>query len=232
MRERPILFSAPMVRAILDDRKTQTRRAVKSQPPAGWDRHCWFNAPLYGWTDQPSPASDWHTVRCPYGVPGDRLWVRESCWIYGRWVQDGLTEKGNIRWSFQTIGREVRYDDPPKAARTKQGGEHPGFVRRPSIHMPRWASRILLEVAEIRVERLQAITWDDAIAEGVVDTGRRNGEPWPHCYVPGVTRGYEACAVATFLNLWEHINGDGSVKADPWCWVVVFRRVAQEARAA
>ena len=89
--------------------------------------------------------------------------------------------------------------------------------------MPRWASRITLEVTEVRVERLKDISEADAIAEGVVNRGRMDGEPWDHCYVPGVTHGYEAEPSTCYSLLWEQINGEGSWAVNPWIWAVSFK---------
>lgn len=217
MTERPILMSGPMVRAILDGRKTQTRRVVKPQPshftpspnvhhprhPAAYfDAYC--NAPKTGanprgmsdrwcwWTPDNRQGPDW--IRCPYGAPGDRLWVRET-WGTG----------GYFPWPYG-----YRAD----------GKEYPGECWRPSIHMPRRASRLTLEVTVVRVERLQAITQADARAEGVVDTSGA----WDH--VPGgLLDTSRAGPRGAFEALWNSINGADSWDANPWVWVVEFRRV-------
>lgn len=140
MKERPILFSAPMVRAILEGRKTMTRRALKKQPPfLARVRHTWFNAPIYGFTDEDVPAANWWKIRCPYGQPGDRLWVRET------WRKDIYDNSTHYRASHPC-------PDLPKW--------------KPAIHMFRKDSRINLEITAVRVEQLQDITEDDAKAEG------------------------------------------------------------------
>lgn len=205
MKERPILFNDEMVRAILDGRKTQTRRSMKPQPEkrgAFWE---WGGA---GWSLDHGvvPVVQGHSMsaRCPYGQPGDRLWVREahafvptSAYAHSEGVQ-------------QTINPHCRNQDT--AAIYRQGWERStgGFRWRPSIHMPRWASRLLLEVTAVRVERLQDITEADAIAEGgPVDS---------------------PCGLATgwFADLWDKINGDDAWGANPWVWVVEFQRVEPE----
>lgn len=201
MRERPILFSAPMVRAILEGRKTQTRLVMKHQPqrvivpglgpmlaiqqPRGENRWLWPN------------ARDEIIASCPYGAPGDRLWVRET------W---GLHQQ-----QFDHECHDVIY---------RADDQRPSVDRwRPSIHMPRWASRIDLEVTGVRVERLQDISSDDATAEG-----------WPHVATGGVGAPLaEAYPIGWFANLWESINGAGSWNANPWVWAVEFRLVASEA---
>lgn len=209
MKERPILFSGSMVRAILDGRKTQTRRALKVQPlgvlsmngdKAGveWIGHM-QNDPSHG-----------TIFRCKFGKPVDTLWVRET------WARDD--EDGQIIYRAD-IGRTVDADD---FERNRKDGA-PGYRWKPSIHMPRLASRILLEVVAVRVERLNDISESDAIAEGVQAlTGDFSG-----CFVvPGGYAMSSTTAKACYARLWESINGPGSWDANPWVWVVEFTRVA------
>jgi hypothetical protein len=180
MKERPILFSAPMVRALLDGTKTQTRRAVKYPAPDG--KSGWHPTAT-GWNFLPG-GSD--RPVCPYGRIGDQLWVREA-------------------WAPKAIDPEcttVAY----RATDDECNGPW-----KPSIHMPRWASRILLEVTGVRVERLLDISESDAIAEGV--------EPLTH---PGAVF---RPAASAYSDLWEQINGTGSWAANPWVWVVEFKVV-------
>lgn len=205
MKERPILMSAPMVRAILAGTKTQTRRVVKPQPPAGWDRNCWFSAPVWGWTAQAEPAQTWHKVRCPYGQPGDRLWVRETWNRFEAW--QGYFYAADDH-SFG-IGAD---DDPDHIP------EH-AIRWKPSIHMPRAASRITLEVTGVRVERLQDISAADAIAEGI----EAEGDEWRDYLMPHT----QCCLTprSSYRTLWESIHGPGSWDANPWVWVIEFRRI-------
>lgn len=190
MKERPILFNGAMVRALLAGTKTQTRRVVKPQPrrvdggvPFG-DAPAWAHA-------EPGSAM----MRCPYGKPGDWLWVRES-WkhIEGGNVYDAA---GGVMDSFEP---ETLY----RASRPNYPGQW-----KPSIHMPRWASRITLEITSVRVERLQDISEADAIAEGV--------------YTDPASPAYDA-----YAQLWDEINGPGSWAANPWVWVLEFRRLNVE----
>jgi len=211
MAERPILFSAPMVRALLDGRKTQTRRIVKPAP---------VNiVPFVGRHDRPTGefglclthdrVINKH-VRCPYGVPGDLLWVKETYRL----------ELGAGKPS-QAEGYLVHYE-----ADGAPNPEHEWGVRaRPSIHMPRWASRIALRITDVRVERLSEVSAEDAFAEGIRFTlerdkagGGRSG--WG---VEGVVQG--AGPQHAYSLLWEHINGPGSWDANPWVWAVSFERV-------
>lgn len=176
MRERPILFSTPMVRAILSGAKTQTRRVVK--PRKDRDIGCELAAcELAGEVN----GGDYRNA--PY-EPGSRLWVREA------WTS---TERHQ--------GGEVFY----RADHADSAGPTSGW--RPSIHMPHWASRILLDVTDVRVERLRDISAADCWAEGI-----------PHS--PDVDPAHE------YRELWESINGPGSWDANPWVFVVAFRRVA------
>mgnify|MGYP000491065299 FL=1 len=192
MKERPILFSAPMVRAILSGAKTQTRRVVKQ------DREGLLDC-------KPTPAWDafWQCVACPYGQPGDRLWVRET---FGD-CTPGADAVVGTKWE-----RPWYRADADDYGLLGHDGEGPVYVEdvqwRPSIHMPRWASRILLEITDVRVERVQDISDRDARDEGAEHIGDCEG-----AYVAG------------FRRLWEAINGDDSWAENPWVWVVTFRRV-------
>lgn len=213
MKERPILFSALMVRALLAGTKTQTRRVVKPQfaMDAVPEEMCATNERGHQITGHSglwwcAAEGDADVARrCPYGQPGDRLWVREC------FCEDPL--------SFGALYRaDGELDEPALNA----GGKW-----RPSIHMPRWASRITLEVTGVRVERLQDISEADAVAEGIercedffeCTTWRVYGEP----------EGSDVVApddpVGSYQSLWEFINGPGSWDVNPWVWVVEFKRV-------
>ncbi len=208
-KERPILFSAPMVRAILDGRKTQTRRLVKLKN--GWARN---GADIDVLVDQPSVAAD----ACPYGRVGDRLWVREAFGIVDSIPQyraggDGHPVITPLRWT-------------------------------PSIHMPRWASRIDLVITSVHVERLQSISEEDCLNEGIEHTvtgDHMEGDLMVMC------KNYMACGRVvytaaendcldedlldydlavdpkeSFKSLWQSINGADSWDSNPWVWVVEF----------
>jgi hypothetical protein len=252
MKERPILFSAPMVRAILEGRKTQTRRVVKWVPSprgnfktvrlTGTNEYVLLDddrgltwTPYSGSGEQLWPVERYRDA-CPYGGPGDRLWVRET-WQALRFVE-AMSEGYSLgycddRYAPDKIPKsnENGFWKPVYAA-TDPFGEEPtseerGFSWRPAIHMPRWASRLALDVIRIRVERLQDITEEDARAEGVTF-----GEPQP-AIING-ERG-EVCffnARDAFAYLWAAINGADSWKANPWVWVVDFNDVEAQARSA
>jgi len=185
MKEQPILFSAPMVRAILDGRKTQTRRIVKGDITTIGSMDYLNGQPLEGCSAT--------LGQCPFGVPGDRLWVRET------WRQ------GNTRVLYRT-------DDVC-----------PSQVRwRPSIHMPRWASRITLEITDVRVQRLQEISDEDALAEGL----RSDGSLGAQCSVELTGhRTHHDSPKECFRLLWESIHGPGSWDVNHFVWVIVFRRI-------
>lgn len=224
-RERPILFNGDMVRALLAGTKTQTRRLVKPQPDdthngqpywhIGGLRTSWLQRPVGAephWGNNPLP--------CPYGQPGERLWVRESWtpdpvddgdWNYTSWA--GCKE-GRI------AGVPERFRDPGHVIYAAHWEGAP-LRWTPSIHMPRWASRIRLEITEVRAERLQDITEADARAEGITDGGCLNcGNPEPcGCSEPAPD------ARDSYARLWMSINGDESWAANPWVWVVKFKVV-------
>ena len=192
MRERPILFSASMVRAILAGAKSQTRRVVK--PRKDRDMGCELAC-----CELAGEANDGE-YRNAYCAPGDRLWVRETWRVCG--------------------GREYEYQQDRSQVMYRATHQEDGFplawesyVWRPSIFMPRWASRITLKVTGVRVERLQDISIADAMAEGVVETNAN-------------LRGLEPCMEWRYAyeDLWRQINGPGSWGANPWVWVIEFRR--------
>lgn len=216
MKERPIVFSGPMVRAILEGRKTQTRRVVKPQPPCGCDyamngamtAACCFQ-PGDGGTIKcwvpPTPTSENHLLPCLHGTPGDQLWVRENCWERPERTPKMMRE-GADTWE------PYYYDADGLTESDVEDFRRWGFKRRPSIHMPRLASRITLEIEAVRVERLQDITEEDAKAEGC-DASHSD---YPNSTKPKRT---------AFCSLWCSINGPGSWEFNPWVWVIGFRRL-------
>lgn len=205
MRERPILMSAPMVRALLKGTKTQTRRVAL---------HTLCGVRVARLACDPAPD-----VRaCPYGAPGDRLWVRESAWLYGQWWKDGFTSRGRQRWTFSmAFGQQVRYERPHDDELTFYGSAHPGFAFRPSIHMPRWASRLTLRITDVRVERLQEISADDCRSEGHPTDWSRSPAPEVH----------DDAARDWYRDLWDSLNAARGYgwDANPWVWVVEFERL-------
>jgi hypothetical protein len=212
-RERPILFSAPMVRAILDGRKTQTRRVVKPQPsPELLQEYAQIRVMRGSTRTDAQMLTD--CVPCPFGLPGNRLWVRETTaegWTYGG---------GNAVVWYRADG-QARFKERPDIV--CDYAPPPDNLRwRPSIHMPRWASRITLEITDVRVQRLQEISDEDALAEGL----RSDGSLGAQCSVelPG-HRTHHDSPKECFRLLWESIHGPGSWDVNPFVWVIVFRRI-------
>lgn len=224
--ERPILFSAPMVRAILAGTKTQTRRAMTNQPqwdstltPPGW---CWHGKKagepsLIKWPNETRLAREL-TARavCPYGQAGDRLWVRETWGLFKKTPDDHV--HACVRGDRRADGFEPHY-------RATDTWDMPAGAWRPSIHMPRWASRLTLEITGVRAERLQTISAADAKAEGI--EGQFDDGPWRNYGRDGYwfPEGKDTAPVLSYRSLWEKINGPDSWAADPWVWVVEFKRV-------
>ena len=214
-KERPILFSGEMVRAILEGRKTQTRRAVKDQSIIEFneDGFIWAHNPKHGHPCDYGCSSSPVSV-CPYGQPGDRLWVRETHAIVPRTAYR------------QSVGVEqiLKPDCNHDAAIFKASWDRsPPGRWRPSIHMPRWASRITLEITGVRVDRLCDISNDDAISEGI---WKYPDEGCYKIYTPTTSFG-TINPVKSFRSLWESINGPDSWDANPWAWVVEFKRIDQ-----
>lgn len=213
MRERPIIFDAESVRAILDGSKSQTRRVIKPQPETnqqgylcGW----WLRKPLGGLL---LPKIEDIVMDCPYGAPGDRLWVREKF----AYEDAPLDRPGMVKVHYDYSVAPYTADWFPmpdtgiRFRYNSQGvrGSTDGVWRSP-IHMPRWASRITLEITGVRVERVQDISDADALAEGVDHT---------NASIPGY-------ATQRFARRWDAINGKRAPWAsNPWVWVLEFRRV-------
>ena len=211
MKERPIIFSAPMVRAILAGTKTQTRRVVKPAPKLVGGAWFFYKRGLPVYVPNVSAAAD----SCPYGQPGDRLWVRET-WmdLAGTGVEHRSRDGKLQRYAYGADTKPGSYGD--------QCRKDYGLKWRPSIHMPRAASRILLEVAAVRVERLQDISEADAQAEGVTP----KWEPGCSGRLMEALGGFSfRPAASAYAELWEQINGPGSWDANPWVWVIEFKRV-------
>lgn len=236
MKERPILMNGEMVRATLNGIKRQTRRIVKQdlQRLGDGDWYAFDHRGInYRVNSRNTTVSAWANLLqfCPYGQPGDRLWVREA-WRIGAWNEADETvaidymADGYARREWLDVPLDERdmftrlwtqsTDDAIKAGlKTDSNGKYhwkagqsPCRIR-PSIHMPRWASRIMLEITGVRVELLQDISVSDAIAEGYDGSNTQPVDP----------------AIKWYAELWESINGPGSWDANPWVWVIEFKRV-------
>ena len=228
MKERGMIFNGEMVRAILDGRKTQTRRIMKIQPSDGFHpTHNGYdldlNAHWYtpGVVDkngylQPAKkdvfgvADENEGYTCPFGAVGDRIWVREA--FQGPLVSEEFLEEYRAY--------PEKFENPEYCEYAADGGPRPEYCDlddnlrhgwRPSIHMPRWASRILLEITDVRVERLNSISEEDAGREGYP------ADPSPY--------GGRMDKWLWFRQLWDGIYPEQSFKHNPWVWVIGFKRV-------
>jgi hypothetical protein len=230
MTERPILFNGEMVRAILAGTKTQTRRPLRPQPDVEFfgDDLRWLSGPGHsgdGWyyADYDYPDEGSHFARCPYGQPGGRLWVRETWAPVDFLFGSELEEPVRVAYGAD---RQV-LDHGAYRAEMDTYALNWGRVKwRPSIHMPKWASRITLEVTAVRVERVQNISADDAVAEGV--------DPAPHeCRCEPCSLAHVRCPASQsgilmeFRPLWDSVYAKRGFgwEANPWVWCVEFRRV-------
>lgn len=208
----PILMKPELVRALLAGRKTQSRRVVVPQP-GGKDQSVKVEN---GWLMCRRAGVGWcNDTRCPYGVPGDLLWVRETHYRWGKWVKNGKTPTGLQRWRFKVMrapsNSDVEFDDEIALHGVAKRRTDTGWHKRPSIFMPRWASRLTLRLTEVRVQRVQAITQKDVFAEGLTNHEMN-------------TRYEGAPAQLAFARLWDAINRDrGYVwEANPWVWCLSF----------
>ena len=240
MKERGMIFNGEMVRAILDGRKTQTRRIVKGTDGAvkfckEWDINGKEFFVVLGEKDHTGMNPVLGAISCPFGAVGDRIWVRET--FQGPLVHEELFEEYSAY--------PEKFETPEYCEYAADGGVRPEYCDlednlrhgwRPSIHMPRWASRILLEITNVRVERLNAISEEDAIAEGM------QGVICPCCKGDSEysTSQYDAETLAVvdeipcracesnrskFFTLWDSIYGYGQHCIGEWVWVIEFKRV-------
>ena len=208
-KEHPILFSAPMVRAILNGTKTQTRRIFKGlTPPQCNGLHtCIVEdgvAKFHLNGKLAMHSGEW--TQSPYGQPGDRMWVKET-----------------FAYTDHTINEQPGY---VFRATDPDWSEMEGFKWKPSIHMPRKASRITLEIAAVRVERLQDIKAADCIAEGIDPHTFNVGMGTVTTFRNYLTGATNSAAYQSYQSLWESINGPDSWNQNPWVWVIQFKRIS------
>lgn len=204
MKERGMIFNGEMVRAILDGRKTQTRRIMKNQPAGDYPE-----TPAL--IRNVGTGFQWHGLygessifNCPLGSIGERIWVRETFRVHSRATDVAtLVYRASVRnsWTEQTHRVPVAVCNKPATPEKWT----------PSIHMPRWASRILLEITDVRVERLRDLSEEDAKSEGIIPSAG------------GVLPGWEYRI--NFRDLWMDIYGTDNWEANPWVWVIEFKRV-------
>lgn len=235
IKARPILFSGPMVLALLEGRKTQTRRIVKPQPyqnnsPNGRGMMEWLFKNEVVWFD----GSDTHAldVLCPYGRPGDLLYVREQHYRYGHWepVPGVKTKAGRMKWAFVQDSDEHLFELPPgtpfRKGRHHKDPSTKAWHRRIARFMPRRMSRLTLRITDVKVERLQDISAADAACEGIYDAGMDGYERWD-CCVEECDCGHIKPTTA-FRHLWDSINADrASWDSNPWVWAVSFEVIKQ-----
>jgi len=244
--EHPILFSTPMVQAILALIKNMTRRTkgleIVNQDP---DSFRYINKSNDDGVDFPIPADDkftdgiWYCfqkrnnngvdyiLQCPFGQPGDKLWVKEMYYAYGYWMEDGKTKTGKKKQSFVDVtGTDFVYkyqENKPERLQTGKSYKM-GWYMRNSLFMPKSAARLWFEITNVRVERLQDISHDDAKLEGVKHViDKITG----YCGYDYITGGYNLLTSPYngFRSLWKKINGEESWNANPWVWVIEFKRI-------
>ncbi|HHL1466134.1 TPA: hypothetical protein ACQ3C4_004059 [Klebsiella pneumoniae] len=201
MKERGMIFNGEMVRAILDGRKTQTRRTVKPQPDEDG---------LAKVTNGPWVDTSERNYRCPFGAAGDRIWVRETWAEAGASAPDLKLYRANYPEHVPSIYENVPPDEEIRWT--------------PSIHMPRTASRILLEITDVRVERLNAISEEDAEAEGIDMEALYDSQDCYDCIANHNMTG-RPTVTGAFKYLWESIYGEEGWKSNPWVWVIEFKRI-------
>lgn len=215
MKERPILFSGPMVRAILEGRKTQTRRVIKPQPFDFYDRDGIVMDRYKG------------EIHCPYGTLGDRLWVRETFQLPICFEEMSPSEVGKkcVDSGYRSPWAPIKYgaDGDDKFLEMIHDFGGAWGKNRVSIHMPRWASRITLEITGVKVERLNEISEQDAIAEGIIPIGKSWFNYYENADEPFCG---EDAPIVSYQSLWESINGRGSWASNPWVWVIEFNKFA------
>ena len=223
MKERPVIFNGEMVRAILDGRKTQTRRAISDRhfhliDVASQVGECY---PLESGIDHANSQS-YYREYCPFGQVGDRLWVREA-------YQGPLFNFDQMETYLEDTSK---FERPEFCEYRADGGKTPEYYDaddnlrygwKPSIHMPRWASRITLEITAVRVERLNDISEEDAKAEGVKPAGDMLPD-YPDTFL--TPKGDFATAKVAFQRLWQSIYDEESWAANPWVWVIEFKQVS------
>ncbi|EBV3773780.1 hypothetical protein E1563_18540 [Salmonella enterica subsp. enterica serovar Richmond] len=210
MKERGMIFNAEMVNAILSGRKTQTRRPIKWKQTRFTEIAERDDGSLWPWAEDCERGGDiWFA--CPYGEIGDRIWVRETWQV----IHDHIDESSHVEYRTYapSIPKEKdRYWHTVYAEHFgDESREDRGFPWRPAIHMPRWASRILLEITDVRVEKLRDLSEEDAKSEGITPSAG------------GVLPGWEYRI--NFRDLWMDIYGTDNWEANPWVWVIEFKRI-------
>lgn len=213
LSEKPILYSPLMAAAVLAKKKTNTRRIIEPQPSGVHDCH-W--APSGYAHEGIGGACTCREIKCPYGSIEDFLWGRETHYQYGQWERNGLSPEGKQKWTFcMDESVDIRYyEDKPAPSEFLRGHGGTGWITRPGIFMQRRHSRILQKILGLKVERLQEISEEDAIAEGV-ESYNDDGVTYYGEFYKGF-----ACPIMAFRQLWESINGSDSWMHNPFVWAV------------
>ncbi|HDY87415.1 MAG TPA: hypothetical protein ENH82_04775 [bacterium] len=222
---KPILMTVEMAKATLDGRKTQTRRVCKTQSTTNEKPYLRPDG-LYIYT-LCNGVGTGYPFKCPYGKIGDRLYVRETHYRFGKWVKNGISKTGKQRWKFKaTHDYDIRYyDNPPPNIRSNSYRKI-GWYQRPSIFMPKWASRIKVDITDIRIGRVQDITVEDCLKEGIEMDSEYASLLISQAESPYDCRAkHEDIEKMVFENLWDSINlkrGYGW-RVNPFIWVVEFK---------
>jgi hypothetical protein len=248
MKEIPILFSTPMVQALPTGRKTKTRRLSGFEEINKWPGRYVFDTLYYDekamyarFYDTNSSRTTFFDIKCPWGRPGDMLWVKEEHYRFGVWIEDEgvFTKTGKQKMKFIPTTDEVKYNDdaPEHMGVSPKRVRCPVWYKRLGRFMHKSSARIWLEVTDIKVERLQDISSDDALAEGI-EVGDHLGLTTYPDYAGTTRRGFflkdsqysypegknpQSAEVASFCTLWHSINGRESWNANPWVWVISFK---------
>lgn len=226
MKERPILFNTEMVKAILEGRKTQTRRVLDNTHPVvtgfvpNGEHGYWKGTAKSEQIIQQYITTFPLTIKCPFGVVGDRLWVREAFVPDPSADSDHWNDEDSLHTYYSWDGCGSKVSELPKALKTNKHVFYKAEANQPELslwtpnyRMPRWASRILLEITSIRVERLQSISKEDAKAEGCDYS----------THPTAVEMGFAIGAQTNFRHAWEKIHGDSAWDKNPWVWVIDFK---------
>lgn len=235
MRELPILFSTPMVQALLAERKTMTRRTkgldkINENPDFYFFQSLVLHATgkfTFCEKRDTNPKTD-HIIECkPKYQRGDMLWVKETYYDYGKWVKNGFTKKGKQKYRFIDLIEDdyLYFDNPPKHIH-KGISEKIGWYKRPSLFMPKAAARIWLKVTDIKVERLQHITEEDAIKEGIIKKNSKINDEVGYLNPFRTDNLKFDTAQLAFLNLWKSINGKESLELNPWVFAYTFQIIS------
>lgn len=231
-KEHPILFSTSMVQAILEGRKTMTRRVVKNNKLNIYIDDFSFGKTAFTPENHVSVRGKWidenkeerygeSFIKYPFGSKGDKLWVKELHYRYGKWNKNGTTKTGKQKWIFKpdNFFTAVMYFDLQPAVIEKNSYRKTGWYKRNSLFMPKEACRVFLEITNIKVERLQEISEEDAIKEGI-RTGLTEGYRMTYDYMRKEFVLYDP--IGSYKSLWQSIHGEGSWQKNEWVWVIEF----------